>query len=117
MVGTGTRGDSTGIDRNVTGSVDGILNTAIDRGRDVDVFSDARVGTTAVRTTASVACTTLSHRPVFERERGRARVLVRVPVNRTDMCRTDLSAETCRSGAQMSVEFERASEVPTICWG
>ena len=89
--GAGRRGAATGIVRIVTGSVEGHLNTAIDRGRGVDVFSDARVGTTPVRTAMNAACTaTLSHQPVFERERGRARVLDRVSLNRNGMCRTDL---------------------------
>jgi hypothetical protein len=94
--GTGTgsagrRGASTRIGGSVTVSMDGKVNTAIDRDRDADVFSDARVGTTASRTPKSVACTrTLSQRPVPERARGRAGMLNRASVNRTDMCRTDL---------------------------
>jgi len=91
--GTGaarTRGASTRTDRIVIGSVDGHLNTAIEGGRGVEVVSDARVGTTPVRTAMRVPCTTtLSHQPVFER-RGRARVLDRASLNRNDMCRTDL---------------------------
>jgi hypothetical protein len=91
--GAGRRGAST--DRNVIGSVEGNLNTAIDRGRGVDAFSDARVGTTAVSTPAKVACTTtLSHKPVLEREPEGARVLNRASLNKSDMCRTDLK---CRS--------------------
>ena len=72
--GTGTgaeirRGVSRRTGGDVTGSVDGNVNTEIDRGRGVEVFSDARVGTTAVSTPASVACTTtLSHTPVLEPE-------------------------------------------------
>src|SRR5215470_7620067 len=49
----GTRGASTGIARTGAGSTDGQLNTAIDRGRGVELFSEARVGTTAIRTTAN----------------------------------------------------------------
>ena len=75
----------------VTGAVDGHLNTGIDRGRGADGFSDARVGTTAVRTMANVTCAaTLSHRPVLERADGRARVLNRASLNRTDIERTEL---------------------------
>ena len=104
-IGCGRRGASTRTDGNITGSADGILNTAIDRGLAVDVVSDARVGTTAVSTPASVAwTTTLSHRPVLEREPARARVLKRASPNRTDMCRTDLK---CRS-----VPLRRAA----VCW-
>jgi hypothetical protein len=76
------------------GSTAGQLNTVIDRGR-AELFSKARVGTTAIKMPAIVAWTpTLSHRPVFARLRGRGLVPIRVSVNRSDMCRTDLK---CRS--------------------
>src|SRR5258706_64120 len=99
--GEGRRGAATGIDRNGCngiGLVAAHLNTEIDRGLGVEGFSEARIGTT-IRTTANVACTmTLSHSPVVERERGRARVLNRASLNRTDICYTELNAEACRSG-------------------
>jgi len=86
----GRRGASRGIDRNFTRSVEANTNTGIDRGR--DGISDARVGTTAVRMPANVACTmTLIHRPVLERLRGRcAHAPDPAWLNRTDICSTKL---------------------------
>jgi hypothetical protein len=90
-LGAASRGATTGIDFSVAISVEGILNTVIDRSRSVEDFSEARVGTTPSRTPAIVACTTtLSHSPVVERGRVRARVLNRASLNRSDICPTEL---------------------------
>ena len=70
--------------------------------RGADGFSDARIGTT-IRTTATMACnTTLSHRPLVERPRGRVSIVRR----RTELtlsyrieCRNVLLQRGCCSGS------------------
>jgi hypothetical protein len=103
--GEGRRGATTGTDGNLTGCVAGKVNTLIDRIRGAEDSSDARVGTTAISTPANVTCAaTLSHMPVLEREWARAHALNRALLNRTDMCRTELKVEACRSDDVLSVE-------------
>lgn len=93
--GEGGRGALTGTGGNAIGSIAASRNTPIDRARRVDVFSDARVGTIAVRTPTSVACaTTLSHKPLLKRERDTARVSNRASFNRSGIGRTQLQSRS-----------------------
>ena len=67
--GEGRSGALAGTGGTAIGSMEGTVNAPIDRARGVDAFSEARVGTMAVRTPKSVACaTTLSHKPLLKRD-------------------------------------------------